>query len=756
MEENENKDLTTQSNEAAVQQAALDNKQLEEVNQAVLQLGVQGQPGVYPSMYRDREKRLAESAEFANQKEFDYTEYFKYMTDRKATSEGGIASPYVLANPSINNEFGPLSDMFEQRGYDIQDATGMMNLINATGEEKELFSKYIRLIGGDTSMSEYKDFFDMINTAKTFTTIPQRYNHQDNTEISFIIDKGTTNSGLSRYWQPQLNSMGISYELTPDEYGKVTIPVDRLASAPYFAYAFIESYDYDYSDLEKEYDEVKGNSDSQFIKEDSSRPWISAILSPVLSPYDREQLISINNVTNDRDGGTWRYARTFDDTLKDLFTFSGMFGGYQGGDEVRKMRYNNAWDELTFNDKLSKEDIENRAGITIRDYYGQKSELSKKYSDVNIIDAMRPVHDTIKQAIQRMGLPQNEVVTGRTLAIATLEQGKLMESQNQEEQKSTQITPLMKNINQIPSLLAKATLTPDTYIGYHSFRDSPTEAYERLDPSKYKSMQQRLEKAIAHGKVDVFAEAIPSATESADLMYITLDFDVSAEDSDNKTTILDDFIHGGFMSSSVEPGTDRVSIRFPASIIGGPETDAANNPVTKYLNQINYLRSHGGQVTLLDNFLPESLPVKLEFTGNEKIPIRLKCGRKNITTDVDDNRSIDINDSQLEQLAKTMYLMKGLKSKLFQARYLKDVYGEDDTYFLKAKDEFETQYGDAITRLALTLFERDYLNGTPIYDLIMDTKYTLGLTDEDGNDLDLFDTAAVGVYERKKRNKKKK
>lgn len=747
MEENENKNLTKQSNEAAVQQAALDNKQLEEVNQAVLQLGVQSPPGVYPSMYRDREKRLAESAEFASQKEFDYTEYFKYMTDRKATDEGGIASRYVLENPSINNEFGPLSDMFEQRGYDIQDATGMINLINATEEEKELFAKYIRLIGGDTSMSEYKDFFDMINTAKTFTTIPQRYNHKDNTEISFIIDKGTTNSGLNRYWQPQLNSMGISYELTPDEYGKVTIPVDRLASAPYFAYAFIESYDYDYSDLEKEYDDVKGNSDSQFIKEDSYT---------FLGGYDRNQLISINNVTNDRDGGTWRYARSFGDTLKDLFTLSGIFGGYQGGDEVRKMRYDNAWDELTFNDKVSKEDIENRAGIKISDYYEQKSELSKKYLDVNIIDAMRPVHDTIKQAIQRMGLPQNEVVTGRTLAIATLEQGKLMESQNQAEQTSTQITPLMKNINQIPYLLSKATLNPDTYIGYHSFRDSPTEAYERLDPSKYESMKQKLAKAIAHEKVDVFAEAIPSSTESADLMYITLDFDVSSEDSDDKTTILDDLIHGGFRSSSVKKGTDRVSIRFPASVIGGPETDAANNPVTKYLNQINYLRSHGGQVTLLDNFLPESLPVKLEFTGNEKVPIRLKCGRKNITTDVDDNRSIDINDSQLKQLAKTMYLMKGLKSKLFQARYLKDVYGEDDKYFLKAKDEFETQYGDAITRLALTLFENDYLNGTPIYDLIMDTKYTLGLTDEDGNDLDLFDTAAVGAYERNKRNKKKK
>lgn len=738
MEENENKDLTKQSNKAAIQQAVLDNKQLEEVNQAVLQLGVQSQPGVYPSMYRDREKRLAESAEFASQKEFDYTEYFKYMTDRKATDEGGIASRYVLENPSINNEFGPLSDMFEQRGYDIQDASGMMNLVNATSEEKELFAKYIKLIGGDTSMPEYKDFFDMINTAKTFTTMPQRYNHQDNTEISFIIDSGTTNDGLNRYWQPQLNSMGISYGLTSDEYGKVTIPIDRLASAPYFAYAFIESYDYDYSDPEKEYDEVKGNSDSQFNQEDSS------FFIPGM--YERSQLISINNITNDRDGGTYRYYRDLGEGLYDFFTASGIFGGYQGNQDIIDFKNNN---------NISSEQLEKGSGITISDYIDQREELSEKYLDVDIIDAMRPVHDTIKQAIQRMGLPQNEVVTGRTLAIATLEQGKLMESQNQEEQKSTQITPLMKNINQIPSLLAKATLTPDTYIGYHSFRDSPTEAYERLDPSRYKAMQQRLEKAIAHGKVDVFAEAIPSATESTDLMYITLDFDVSSEDDNDKSTILGDFIQGGFKSSSVKKGTDRVSIRFPASIIGGPETDAANNPVTKYLNQIKYLRSHGGQVTLLDNFLPESLPVKLEFTGNEKVPIRLKCGRKNTTTDVDDNRSIDINDSQLEQLAKTMYLMKGLKSKLFQARYLKDVYGEDDKYFLKAKDEFETQYGDAITRLALTLFEEDYLNGTPIYDLIMDTKYTLGLTDEDGNDLDLFDTKAITNYELNKRNKKK-
>lgn len=754
MEDNEINNNNQQPTDSAVQQVALRNAQLEAANKSLLELGVEGPAGVFPSMYRDRDRRLAESAEFASKKEFDYLDYSTYMAEHKVTEEGGIASRYVLKNPSINTEFGPISDMFEQRGYDISDSFAMMNSVNASPEDKEIFAKYIRLIGGDTSMPEYKDFFDMINTAKTFTTMPQRYNHQDNTEISFIIDSGTTNDGLNRYWQPQLASMGISYKLTPDEYGKVTIPVDRLASAPYFAYAFIESYDYDYTNEVKEEDigdyEIKGNPDSQFIKEDSYT---------FLGGYDRDQLISINNITNDRDGGTWRFARSIGDILVDPFTFNGILGGYHGGDEVRKMRYDNFWDELTFNDKVSKEDIENRAGIKISDYYEQRSELSKKYLDVNIIDAMRPVHDTIKQAIQRMGLPQDQVVTGRMLSIGTLEEGRIDEAQNKEEQKATQLAPLRQNIDQIPYLFSKATLDPKGYIGYHSFRDSSVKGlYKKLDPSKYDIMKQRLENAIAHGRVEVHAEAIPNASENADLMFITVDFDVKNYDNEDKSTILESIMDGGFRSSSVEPGTDRVSIRFSASPLGGSETNAANSPILKYKNQIDYLRRNGkgGQITLLDNFMPDALPLRVEFTGNKNVAVRLKCGRRYIDSEMEDSRTFNLDDNQLDRLAETMYAMKGLKSKLFQARYLKQIYGENDEYFLRAKDEFETQYGMAMATLATTLFWEDYQNGEDIYNLITDTKYTLGLCDKEGNDFDLFDLDRVINYEVNKRNKKKK
>ncbi len=751
MEDKEINNNNQQATDSAVQQAALRNAQLEAANKSILELGVEGPAGVFPSMYRDRDRRLAESAEFASKKEFDYLDYSTYMAEHKATEEGGIASRYVLKNPSINTEFGPVSDMFEQRGYDISDAYAMMNSVNASPEDKEIFAKYIKLNGGDTSIPECKDFFDMINIAKTFTTIQQRYNRQDNKEISFIINSGTTNDGLNRYWQPQLKSMGIDYKLTPDEYGKATIPVDRLASAPYFAYAFIESYDYDYTNKVKEEDienyEIKGNPDSQFIKEDSSNTtWITT----ASSPYDREQLISINNITNDRDGGTWRYYRNLREKWGDFMTGSGkIIGGWQGDNEIEK---------FIDNKNISYEQLEQDTGIKMSDYENQREDISLKYLDANIIHAMRPVHDIIKQAIQRMGLPQDQVVTGRMLSIGTLEEGRIDEAQNKEEQKATQLAPLRQNINQIPYLFSKATLDPKGYIGYHSFRDSPVKGvYEKLDPAKYDVMKERLENAIAHGRVEVHAEAIPNASENTDLMFITVDFDVSDYDTQNKSTILDSFVPGGFRSSSVKPGTDRVSIRFSASTLGGSETNAANSPIIKNKNQIDYLRRNGkgGQITLLDNFLPDALPLRVEFTGNKNVAVRLKCGRRYIDSDVEDTRSFDLDDNQLDRLAETMYAMKGLKSKLFQARYLKQIYGENDEYFLRAKDEFETQYGMAMATLATTLFWDDYKNGENIYNLIMDTKYTLGLCDKDGNDFDLFDLDRVLNYEVNKRNKKK-
>lgn len=744
MEDKEINNNNQQATDSAVQQVALRNAQLEAANKSLLELGVEGPAGVFPSMYRDRDRRLAESAEFASKKEFDYLDYSTYMAEHKATEEGGIASRYVLENPSINTKFGPVSDMFEQRGYDISDAYAMMNLVNASKEDKEIFAKYIKLNGGDTSIPECKDFFDMINTAKTFTTIPQRYNRQDNKEISFIINSGTTNDGLNRYWQPQLKSMGINYKLTSDEYGEATIPIDRLASAPYFAYAFIESYDYDYTNEVKEEDienyEIKGNPDSQFIQEDSY----------FLGGYDRNQLISINNITNDRDGGTLRYYRTPIESWGDFMTGSGkIIGGWQGYNELEKFIDDN---------NISYEQLEQRAGIKLSDYKNQREDISKKYLDVNIISAMRPVHDIIKQAIQRMGLPQDQVVTGRMLSIGTLEEGRIDEAQNKEEQKATQLAPLRQNIDQIPYLFSKATLDPKGYIGYRSFRDSPVKGvYKKLDPAKYDVMKERLENAIAHDRVEVHAEAIPNASENTDLMFITVDFDVKNYDNNDKSTILDSFIDGGFRSSSVEPGTDRVSIRFSAGTLGGSETNAANSPIIKYKNQIDYLRRNGkgGQVTLLDNFLPDALPLKVEFTGNENVPVRLKCGRRYIDSEVEDTRSFDLDDNQLDRLAETMYAMKGLKSKLFQARYLKQIYGENDEYFLKAKDEFETQYGMAMATLATTLFWDDYRNGESIYNLIMDTKYTLGLCDKEGNDFDLFDLDRVINYEVNKRNKKK-
>lgn len=734
MEDNENKTIDQQ-----IEEAALRNAQLQEISNSILQTGVQSKAGVYPSFYRAREKRIAESSEFANQKEFDYTEFSNYMISHKATDERGIASEDVLNNPSVRNKLYSLADMFEQRGYDIKDVNYMMSRPNTSFSDKELYAKYIKLLSNDTSLKECKDYFDLINTAKNFTTIFQRYNHEDNTEISFIVDSGTTNDGLLNYWKPQLKSMGIEYEPTSDKYGKATIPINMLASAPYFAYAFIESYDNDYSNVENNYDEVKGNSDKQFIKEDSGI---------FLGGNDRSQLISINNVTNDRDGGTWRYARNPVEYWADFMSGSGTWGGWQGDEEIYKF----------INSKnISYDELENQAGISVSDYQKERSTLSKKYLDVNIIDVMRPVHDIIKDTIQKLGLPQEEAVSTTTLPTITLEEGEIKDAQNKKELESGQVTPLNQIMKEIPNLLATRELTPDMNITYHSLRDSKTSAYTPLDPSKYEKLQQDLQKALNHGRVKVHGTIVNAAADDIDNMYITVDFEVSSEDKDDKSTILGEYIKGGFKSSSVKPGTDAISVRIPASIFGGPSTDAVNSPVVKYRNQIDYLRKngYGGQITLLEDFLPESLPLRIEFDGDENVAVKLKFGTYNQESEFKEEHEIKIYEDQYNNLAKTIYLMKGLKSKLYIARFLKDAYGEKSEYFLKAKDEFETQYGQAMATLATTIFKKEYDNGEPIWDLIMDTKYNLGLTDSEGVDLDLFDTARVRKYEQNKRNKKK-
>lgn len=736
-----NDSLTSVENEE-LQQLVNKAREINNSKHSSIDISVAGMPSVLPSYYKDRENRISESSQFADKEDYDYYDFLTYMWKNKADEDGGMASRLVLGSQTLKQDFINQTNIFEQRGYDIEDCKYIGKRATATPEDIKIMDEYIALMSGDKSNPACKAYFDLINDAKNCTTLTNMYDRKDNSEVSFIIDSGTTNDGLFRYWQPQLAGMGITYEVTPDGYGKVTIPINRLASSPYFAYAFIESKDFDYSNPDITYDEVAGNENRNNYYFDAG----------FHRAGNRNQLISINNVTNDRDGGTWSFNE--DPILKSPFSTA-----YDLFNKTKEVR------ELKNRDNLSTKELEQRLGISISEYMRKRSELAEIYDDSNIIEAMRPVHDIIKRGIQRMGLPQIEVIGGITKPMGTLEEAVLKHAQSDESEKSTTISPAVSNLSEIPSLLHAAMIDPKKIIEYRSLANSKvSDTFEQLRPEQYRKMQDLLGNAIAHqSRIDIRADIIPTGSDFGDIVNYTVEFDAPAEDS--KFTVLKSMgTLDNIKYNFTKTGTDRIMLRFPASIFGGPETDAANSVVNKYKNQFDYLLDNGGQITMLDNFIPESLPIKLQFTGNRKLGAQLIYGRNKVEWDdknkkyveTPDERTIDIIPEQFEELSKAMYMFKGLKASLFRTRYLKTLYGEEDELYLNSKDELETQLGDAVTRLSRIIFDKELKEGKSEWDAVLDTKYILGLSDDDDNDYDLYDVEHVLNIDGSRRNRKQK
>lgn len=699
-------------------------------------------PSVYPSIYSERQSTIGTTGMFADYDTLDYTAFKKYFMSN-SEQEDGIASDYAIRGEesgrySINSKFSSIANLFEARGYAINDILYSMNNTNLNGEEKELMSDFMSLLVGDRTNEKFRDFYDLIDTAKNFKTFYKRYNHEENEDISFIIDDGTTNTGLNNGWSTKLSGWGIDYSFTNDGNGKVSIPITNLNASPFFAYSFIECYDNDYTDPTALYDDSVQNTKSNNNYFDS---WFHRA-------GNRNQLISINNVTNDREDGTYEY---YHNIIEDVGDF--LYGSPQYRTRMKE------YDDVIKNNSLSREQIERIAGISWDDYDNERNNLSYKYDDSNIISAFRPVHDAIKFGITRMGYPQIEAMQATTFASENALNNDLTNAQIEGLMDSKLLTPAVRSSESIKKLIGKTFLNPNSHITMHSANSSSTEAFTEVRPEDYSKLLKYLNRALSKNGVVSNMVQIPSAV--AENNQIELEFDVELEDKEYRSN---DIIHfeGGPISLGSKKGTDRWRVRFPASIVKNSQTEALNNTFITTENQLKYMHENGGQLTMLSDIIPESKDIRLEFT-NENTPIRLIYGT-NIRGENYSNvneQVFDIPKERIGNLAKAVALSKGLKSTLYQARFLKDTYGEDSDLFKDAKDVFNTQLGEFIQHLTTTFYDPSLysnddgsINVDAFIELANSVKVLIGLCDENGNDFDLFDTDRILRWEQSKRTEK--
>lgn len=709
-------------------------------------------PNVFPSMYAERQALIGKSGIYSDVS-LDYTGFRKYFMADSAYLDGNVASKYALVGEDGNFDptsmFASMANLFESRSYAVNDVNYSLNNLGLSEDESKIMGDFVSLLVGDRKNSKFTDFYDMIDTAKNFRTYDKRFNHQDNQEISFIVDTGTTNDGLNIGWTNKLSGWGIKYTTTKEGYGKITIPIDNLLASPFFAYAFIECYDNDYSDPASHYDDALGTevTTSRKIPENDSYfdSWYHRA-------GNRNQLISINNVTNDREDGTYEY---YHNIIEDTGDF--LYGSPQYRTRMKE------YDDVIKNNSLSREQIEKIAGISWDDYDNERNDLSYKYDDSNIISTFRPIHDVIKFALGRLGYPQVEVMNTVTYGSTNPLANDLENAAVEGIVDSKLLTPALKATERIKNLIGKSFLLPDYDITINSSNFSKTEAYDELSPEHYKTLLKCLNRALADGKVTMNTVGGPTATGPASQIELTFDVNLSDKDYNSSDGIM---IDGVPVQLGNKKGIDRWSVRFPADLVQNTQTEALNNSFIRAENQLRYLQENGGQMTLLNGIIPESQDITLQFS-NVNSPIRIIYGTNikgenysNTTT-----RTFEVPKNKIKELSKAVALSRGLKASLYQARYIGETHGKDSDLFLQAKDNFETQLGEFVFHLTTTFFdESSYSTQNSDGSITIDTnafiglsnsvKLMLGLCNENGEDFDFYDTDRILNWENAKRQEK--